>query len=120
MTGLPPAITAVRPGDLIIPRTETPGALDVRVPAFIESLVGGSWMEDARTAFQTGLDVVQLSADPEALREASRRTARFELRLGTEGQGWRWVEVTANPALYQGRLGPDEAVLEGLLDAVSG
>jgi len=32
-------------------------------------------------AFQTGLDVVQLSRDKEALREQSRRTKRAELRL---------------------------------------
>jgi enoyl-CoA hydratase/carnithine racemase len=32
-------------------------------------------------AFQTGLDVAQLSRDPEALREQSRRTRRFELRF---------------------------------------
>ena len=30
----------------------------------------------AGTAFQTGLDVVELSRDPEALREQSRRTKR--------------------------------------------
>jgi enoyl-CoA hydratase/carnithine racemase len=32
-------------------------------------------------AFQTGLDVVQLAEDPEALREQSRRTRAFELRF---------------------------------------
>ncbi|HEX6238831.1 MAG TPA: enoyl-CoA hydratase/isomerase family protein [Acidimicrobiales bacterium] len=32
-------------------------------------------------SFQTGLDVVQLARDPEALREQSRRTRRAELRL---------------------------------------
>jgi len=32
-------------------------------------------------AFQTGLDMVQLARDPEALREQSRRTARAELRF---------------------------------------
>jgi enoyl-CoA hydratase/carnithine racemase len=32
-------------------------------------------------AFQTGLDVTQLSRDPQALREQSRRTKAFELRL---------------------------------------
>src|SRR5437763_11443242 len=32
-------------------------------------------------AFQTGLDVVQLSRDPAALREQSRQTKRAELRL---------------------------------------
>ena len=31
--------------------------------------------------------------------------------------GSRWVEVTTNPGLYQGRFGPDAAVLEALLQA---
>src|SRR4051812_42480498 len=35
----------------------------------------------AGSAFQTGLDVVALNRDPEALREQSRRTKRAELRL---------------------------------------
>jgi enoyl-CoA hydratase len=35
----------------------------------------------AGRTFQTGLDVVELSRDPEALREQSRRTKRAELRL---------------------------------------
>jgi enoyl-CoA hydratase len=35
----------------------------------------------AGDAFQTGLDVAQLSRDPNALREQSRRTKRFELRF---------------------------------------
>jgi enoyl-CoA hydratase len=35
----------------------------------------------AGASFQTGLDVVELSRDPEALREQSRRTKRAELRM---------------------------------------
>jgi enoyl-CoA hydratase len=38
----------------------------------------------AGKTFQTGLDVVQLSRDPDALRESSRRTRRGELQL----TGW--------------------------------
>lgn len=41
----------------------------------------------------------------------------FELTADEAAAGSRWVEVTANPALYHGRLGPEEAVLETLLDA---
>jgi enoyl-CoA hydratase/carnithine racemase len=37
----------------------------------------------AGEAFQTGLDVVQLSRDPQALREQSRRTKRSDLRLSS-------------------------------------
>ena len=35
----------------------------------------------AGDAFQTGVDVAQMSRDPDALREQSRRTKRFELRF---------------------------------------
>lgn len=45
--------------DVIIPRTDTPGALDVRVPAFIDVLVTESWPESDRSAFRTGLDLLQ-------------------------------------------------------------
>jgi enoyl-CoA hydratase/carnithine racemase len=41
----------------------------------------------AGTAFQTGLDVVELSRDPDALREQSRRTKRAELRISAWHNG---------------------------------
>jgi adenosine deaminase len=40
-----------------------------------------------------------------------------ELAVDEAAAGSRWVEVTANPSLYHGRLGPDEGVLEALVDA---
>lgn len=40
-----------------------------------------------------------------------------ELAADESAAGSRWVEVTANPGLYHGRFGPEEAVLEALLDA---
>jgi enoyl-CoA hydratase len=46
------------------------------------------------TVFQTGLDVVQLSRDKDALREQSRRTKRAELRL-TAWQNGVWKPVIA-------------------------
>jgi enoyl-CoA hydratase len=44
-------------------------------------------------AFQTGLDVVQLAQNPEALREQSRRTKRAELRLTA------WQNGVAKPVI---------------------
>ena len=38
-------------------------------------------------AFQTGLDVVQLARDPEALKASSRQTKRAELRLRLDKTG---------------------------------
>lgn len=77
-------------GWLVFDRPDVGNAMDARMLAELEV----AWREldgdpDVRvivntgegSAFQTGLDVVQLSRDPDALREQSRRTKRGELRL---------------------------------------
>jgi enoyl-CoA hydratase/carnithine racemase len=77
-------------GWLTFARPESGNAMDARMLAELED----AWAEleadpDVKVivntgegrAFQTGLDVVQLSRDPEALREQSRRTKRAELRF---------------------------------------
>jgi enoyl-CoA hydratase/carnithine racemase len=74
-------------------RPDVANAMDARMIEELER----AWLEldadpDVRvivntgvgSAFQTGLDVRQLSRDPDALREQSRRTKRAELRL----TGW--------------------------------
>jgi enoyl-CoA hydratase len=59
----------------------------------------------AGTAFQTGLDVVELSRDPEALREQSRRTKRSELRLTAwHNQVWKPVIAAVNGVCAGGGL----------------
>ena len=80
-------------GWLVFNRPDRGNALDATMLHELE----GAWKEldadpDVRVIvnaaegknFQTGLDVVQLSRDPDALREQSRRTKRSELRL----TGW--------------------------------
>jgi enoyl-CoA hydratase len=77
-------------GWLIFDRPDVGNAMDARMLDELEA----AWREldaDDRVKvivntgegrwFQTGLDVVQLSRDPGALREQSRRTKRAELRL---------------------------------------
>lgn len=44
-----------RMADLIIPRTNTPGALDVGVPAFMELMVRDCYTKPAQATFATGL-----------------------------------------------------------------
>jgi enoyl-CoA hydratase/carnithine racemase len=83
-------------GWLIFNRPEVGNAMDARMLAELES----AWREldvddqvkvivntGAGKAFQTGLDVVQLSKDRDALREQSRRTKRAELRLSAWHNG---------------------------------
>jgi len=77
-------------GWLVFDRPAAGNAMDARMMAELER----AWNEleadpDVRVivntgagdAFQTGLDLAQLARDPEALREQSRRTKRFELRF---------------------------------------
>ncbi len=56
-------------------------------------------------AFQTGLDVVELAKDPDALREQSRRTKRAELRLTAwHNQVWKPVIAAVNGVCAGGGL----------------
>jgi enoyl-CoA hydratase/carnithine racemase len=56
-------------------------------------------------AFQTGLDVKQLSGDPAALREQSRRTKRAELKFtGWHNQVWKPVIAAVNGTCAGGGL----------------
>jgi enoyl-CoA hydratase/carnithine racemase len=77
-------------GWLVFNRPTAANAMDASMMQELE----GAWLEldrdpdvrvivntGAGAAFQTGLDVAQLSRDPDALREQSRRTKRFELRF---------------------------------------
>ncbi len=56
-------------------------------------------------AFQTGLDVVQLAKDPDALREQSRRTKRAELRMTAwHNEVWKPVIAAVNGVCAGGGL----------------
>lgn len=58
------AVTAM--ADHIIPRTDTPGALDVGVPAFIDRMLASFYQDREREAVRAGL--AQVAADARALR----------------------------------------------------
>jgi enoyl-CoA hydratase/carnithine racemase len=101
-------------GWLTFDRPEVGNAMDATMLDELE----GAWREldaddDVRVivntgegkAFQTGLDVVQLSRDPDALREQSRRTKRAELRMTAWHNGvWKPVIAAVNGVCAGGGL----------------
>jgi len=101
-------------GWLVFDRPEVGNAMDATMLRELEE----AWQEldaddDVRVivntgegkAFQTGLDVVQLSRDPEALREQSRRTKRAELKLTAWHNGvWKPVIAAVNGVCAGGGL----------------
>jgi enoyl-CoA hydratase/carnithine racemase len=101
-------------GWLVFDRPDAGNAMDARMMAELEV----AWRAldddpDVRVivntgkgrAFQTGLDVRQLSRDPEALREQSRRTKHFELRLTAwHNDVWKPVIAAVNGVCAGGGL----------------
>jgi enoyl-CoA hydratase len=101
-------------GWLIFNRPQAGNAMDAQMLTELER----AWTEldgdpDVRVivntgegrAFQTGLDVVQLSRDQAALAEQSRRTKRAELKLtGWHNQVWKPVIAAVNGTCAGGGL----------------
>ena len=48
--------------DMIIPRTDTPGATDVGIQAFVDVIVAEYYADDERAAFVAGLDAMDAQA----------------------------------------------------------
>jgi enoyl-CoA hydratase/carnithine racemase len=101
-------------GWLVFDRPDAANAMDAAMLAELER----AWREldadpDVRVivntgegrSFQTGLDLRQLSGDPEALREQSRRTKRAELRITAwHNQVWKPVIAAVNGTCAGGGL----------------
>jgi enoyl-CoA hydratase len=101
-------------GWLVFDRPKAGNAMDATMLAELER----AWLEldadhDVRvivntgtgSAFQTGLDVVQLSKDRDALREQSRRTRDAELRFTAwHNQVWKPVIASVNGVCAGGGL----------------
>lgn len=61
--------TVTSMADQIIPKTDTPGALDVGVPAFIDRMLAGYYQQRERDVIRAGLQKV--NADAQSLRGMS-------------------------------------------------
>jgi hypothetical protein len=69
--------------DAILPRTDTPSATDVRVPAFVDVVVSENYTDAERKAFSVGLDAIGSSTieDLEAMTDRRAEPARTYWRL---------------------------------------
>jgi hypothetical protein len=93
-----------RISDAILPRTDTPGALDVRVPEFIDHIVT-EWSSDAeRSALLAGLGDIEARARAmgatgftalDATRQASLLRTLDADRRATTGAGHAWGRIKA-------------------------
>ncbi len=78
-------VTAI--ADQIIPRTDTPGASDVGVTAFIDHLLAHWYEDDARDHFITGLAAIERRAGGRYLDLAPERQVAFLTLLdGVKGE----------------------------------
>lgn len=76
--------------DLILPRTETPGAIDAKVPAFLELMVA-EWMTDEeRQIFMAGLKDLENKGFMGL--DAAAQTAELEA-LESAASGHNWYQL---------------------------
>jgi hypothetical protein len=67
--------------EAIIPRTETPGAIDARVPAFIELMVANWLNDEERTIFTAGLQDVETRIPAEFGKPFNLLAAQEQLQI---------------------------------------
>jgi hypothetical protein len=75
-------ITAM--ADQIIPKTDTPGAVDVGVPAFIDRMLAGYYQDKERTIIRTGLGAVSTDGAELAGKHFADLTSEQQVTLMTE------------------------------------
>lgn len=67
--------------DIIIPRTDTPGAMDAGVQNFIDSMMSGYYTEEKKTAFREGLKKVNADAQAAHGKDYSKLSPEEQLAL---------------------------------------
>ena len=88
-------------GDTILPRTDTPSATDVAVPAFVDVIVGENYTGTQRTQFLAGLDAFDAKSKTDA------GSSFVDLAAGARGSFIESIEAgprNAEPARTYWRL----------------
>jgi gluconate 2-dehydrogenase gamma chain len=76
--------TVTAMADQIIPKTDTPGAVDVGVPAFIDRMLAGYYQDKERTIIRTGLGAVSTDGAELAGKHFADLTSEQQVTLMTE------------------------------------
>lgn len=76
--------TVTAMADQIIPRTDTPGAVDVGVPAFIDRMLAGYYQDKERGIIRTGLGAVSTDGAELAGKHFADLTSEQQVTLMTE------------------------------------
>jgi gluconate 2-dehydrogenase gamma chain len=92
----PQALTISEVSEIIIPKTETPGAKDVGVPAFIDSMLSDVYPKADQDRFLKGLDEFEAGAKKEY------GTSFIELK---PEQQIEWVKKVHDPAIEASKKG---------------
>jgi hypothetical protein len=76
--------TVTAMADQIIPKTDTPGAIDVGVPAFIDRMLAGYYQDKERTIIRAGLGAVSTDGAELAGKHFADLTSEQQVTLMTE------------------------------------
>jgi len=106
------AVTIMDIVDIIIPTTDTPGALDVGVPKFIESMIQDVFKEEDRLKFLNGLADFQNSAKEKHGNSFVKLDAEVKLEIvsglngssikSSERNGMEWFYMTVKEMSVSG------------------
>ncbi len=101
------AITA-RVADLILPRTDTPGALDTGVPDFIELMIRDCYKKPAQDTFLTGLGELErsnfLTLSPEQQTTALQQI-ETQSKKATDVTFWQMIKEQTLLGYYTSEAG---------------
>lgn len=94
--------------EAIIPRTDTPGAIDAGVPGFIDDMVGSVYSEEQQTNFLNGLSAFNVDSNAKMGRDFENATPEEQLAFiqkknaevlsggaGAASEGW-WAAGTGS------------------------
>jgi glucoside 3-dehydrogenase (cytochrome c) hitch-hiker subunit len=102
-------VTAI--ADVLIPKTDSSGALDAGVPAFIDSIMADVYPKDAQERFSTGINEFETLLDQDVGQRAATVKKAIEAALAGEHKDKPFILVARELTLlgfYTSRVGITE------------